>query len=378
MRSFEAPKEFLISVMNELRRHNGDDDVNVKDLYIGNRLFTISLDDWGLSNIISKNNYDVKYKGIANRCTGNIASEIPNWGKMQSCFWSSLVTPPEKKVMGEMVEVINNVIEQSRKGINYTGQTAISIDTNLMYNRLITRLFLERKRFGIDYDNCKDLMVLVSSKSLDELTAPSHKKLDKRYNPDELINCIPNKETAKALFNRPTLRARMSLNGMAEIARLRESFSYYLADDGQQRFRDSDLMDNAIVDEVYGYCRENNIRLSFLTADDSMYTLLMAKNVRHLTVKYPKNIPGKINPGPWLLRELLYDLALTYGGLELEGSSVKISGFWKEKVNKDYIENENILVTVDENSNIGKAILRNDRIRKRFERSDKIDLNRLR
>ena len=382
MRTIPAPKAFLTTVLNELRLEGRHQTIPVKECYNGNTLFTIDLQDWSIGDIICRDEYNVKYRGLANYVQGDLQREIPSWNDFKSCLHSSLVLPPEKGNRKDIGGLINKCIADSRRGLGYTGQTAISLDTNLLYNRLLTRIFMDRERFGIEYDNCRDLMVLISKGCIDEFTHKANKKLSNQADPQRLLDRITDSSLSDSLFNKPTLQARKALNAQSEQYRMREEFSYYEAEvpdvlaNGQDQLT-SDIMDARIVESLSTYSHENRISLSFLTNDDSMSPLLSGKNIRYCIVHYPKEIPKELKPGPWLLRELLYDLSQIYGSLELGTRLMRIDGIWSDKCINDYTEQEMLSLDVDENSPLGKEIIRDHRIMNRFHKSEIINLDKL-
>lgn len=382
MRELQTQKAFLTTVLNELSYDGGYQTLPVKECYTGNTLFTIDLQDWSIGDIISREEYKIKYDGLANRVQGDLKREVPDWNSFRVCLWSSLALPPDKGNRKNIAKLINTCIAESRRGLGYTGQTAISLDTNLLYNRLLTRMFMDRERFGIEYDNCRDLMVLISRGCISEISNKASKKLSGNTNPQELLNLITDSRLSDSLFNKSTLQARKALNAQSEQFRMREAFSYYEADilnppSSVYDNLDSDIMDQRIVRSLSAYSHENRIALSFLTNDDTMSPLLSSENIRYCIVHYPKDVPKKLTPGPWLLRELLYDLSQVYGVLELGAGLLRIEGVWKDKHVDDYTEHEALLLSLDENSSLGREILRDHKIMSRFQRSGVINLDKL-
>ncbi len=254
---------------------------------------------------------------------------------------------------------------------------AISIDSNLAYKRLLSRLFLEKGRFGLEYDNPKDLMVPISKVSVRELSSASNHKLDKQKNPTGFKRSLPGRCFTDHLINRPTLRSVKALNALAEHGNIRDIFTYYEVDEDMPDVFDSGKADEYIVRELSSYFKKGQMDMTFLTADDSMSSLLDGERMDYLIVRYPNEVPSRLTGTPWLVRELLYDLCLNFRCIRFEGTGVSLMSVWDGKTSSDYLD-ERICVNLAEGSRIGEELSRDFRILKRFQDSKTIDLKRLR
>ncbi len=375
MSVFVAGKEFLTAVLNEVCMDERFDRFTVRDEFMGQKLFDVRCSDLRLDNIASRDSMGEARAELLLSIDSAHHQEVPSHDDLRSCFHSSLLLPPQN--IDEVAGAINDAVAASRRRQGFLGQQAVSIDSNLAYKRLLSRLYLERSRFGIEYENPKDLMVTISKVSIRELARASNHKLDRRKDPGGLKRALHGRSFADALPNRPTLRATKALNALAEHGAIRDIFTYYEVDGGMDDVHDSAAADEMIVRELSAHNRPGQLDQVFLTADDSMSSLLDGERMRHAVIKYPKELPSRLDSTPWLLRELLYDLSLLFRCIRIEGTGVSVMGIWPDKASNDY-GNERICIAVEEGSRIGDELRRDHRILQRFHGSEGIDLRRLR
>ncbi len=374
MRSFIVDKDHLIAVMNEVCMDSRFERFTVKEDFYGQRLFDVDCKDMSLNRIADRDDFNAIRSDFMMGVDTMHHSECPGHEHLRSALHSSLVLPPEN--LDEVVDRINESITKSRKRLGFTGQRAVSIDSNLAYKRLLSRLLLERGRFGITEDNPKDLMVTLSKVSIREISSASNSKLDRRRNPGALRRALPGRCFADHLANRPTLRAVSALNALAEHASIRDAFTYYEVDEGMPEVFDSEKADEYIVRELVGHFRKGQMDQTFLTADDSMSSLLYGERMDHIVVRYPKEVPRSLTATPWLVRELLYDLSLSFRCIRIDGTGVSIMGVWDGKTSTDFID-EKVCVAISDGSRIGEHLERDFRILRRMRESELIDLDRV-
>ena len=375
MNSFIVGKDFLTAVINEICMDGRFDRFSVKEDFYDLRLLDVRCSDMGVERIVDRDEFNSARSQVALAVDPRHHTELPGHEDLRSSLHSSLLLPPEN--MDEVVGSINEAITASRRRHQFKGQMAISIDSNLAYKRLLSRLFLEKGRFGLEYDNPKDLMVPISKVSVRELSSASNHKLDKQKNPTGFKRSLPGRCFTDHLINRPTLRSVKALNALAEHGNIRDIFTYYEVDEDMPDVFDSGKADEYIVRELSSYFKKGQMDMTFLTADDSMSSLLDGERMDYLIVRYPNEVPSRLTGTPWLVRELLYDLCLNFRCIRFEGTGVSLMSVWDGKTSSDYLD-ERICVNLAEGSRIGEELSRDFRILKRFQDSKTIDLKRLR
>ncbi|GEM_PF-3185031 len=375
MRSFVAGKDFLTAVLNELCMDGRRDRFTVREDFLGERLFDVRCSDLRLDNIASRESMGEARSQLLLSLDPAHHQEVPSHDDLRHCLHSSLLLPPEN--LGLAVKAVNDAVDASRRRQGFLGQQAVSIDSNLAYKRLLSRLYLERSRFGIEHENPKDLLVTISKVSIRELAKASNHKLDRHRDPGGLKRALRGRPFADALPNRPTLRAAKALNALAEQGAVRDIFTYYEVDGGMGEAGNSADADEMIVRELSAHNRSGQLEQVFLTADDSMSALLDAERMRHVVLRYPKEVPSRLESTPWLLRELLYDLSLVFRSIRIEGSGVSLMGIWPDKSSSDYAD-ERICIATEDGSRIGEELQRDHRILRRFHESELIDMAKLR
>ena len=375
MTSFIVGKDFLTAVINEICMDGRFDRISVKEDFYDLRLLDIRCSNMGIERIIDRDVFDASRSELILKVDPMHHPELPSYEELRSSLHSSLLLPPEN--MDEVVASINGAISASRRRHQFRGQMAISIDSNLAYKRLLSRLFLERGMFGIDYENPKDLMVPISKVSVRELSSASNHKMDKNRNPGGLKRSLQGRCFTDYLINRPILRSVKALNALAEHANIRDIFTYYEVDENMPDVFDSGKADEYIVRELSSYFKKGQMDMTFLTADDAMSSLLDGERMEYLIVRYPREVPPKLTGSPWLVREFLYDLCMNFRCIRFEGTGVSLMSVWDGKSSSDYLD-EKICVNVAEGSRVGEELLRDHCILERFKDSKTIDLNRLR
>ena len=115
---------------------------------------------------------------------------------------------------------------------------------------------------------------------------------------------------------------------------------------------------------IYSYskfAREKEYDVLFITADQDMAFHAQNAEIPVEILTLPFDVPSDADITPWQTTNLLYDLAITFGVIELPEAHVTLFGEWKGKTSSDYT-NENLKLTIDQGARIEEALMRDLKI----------------
>lgn len=374
MNELTVDKRFLTTILNELRLADHTA-VPIHSSVWGRRMLDMDINSWTLHSVIADDAVSAAVNRLLRNSPQDVAKDFPSYADLRECLWSSLVLPPVN--MDEFVTLINRTVKESARGSGFSSQSVISLDSNLSYRRVLSRAFLERERFGINNSRPKDLMVVMSNVSKAEITDVANHKFDRQGDVEALSRCYDDRWLKGSLFNTGPLRTRKALNAYSELAIVRDRFTSFEATGGDAFIRDKEARDQEILKELSRFKSDNQVDMTFVTADDKAMTLVEVARIHGLMLRYPNDIPRRVESTPWLVRELLFDLAIVMRKIDLRGTGVSIAGDWTGKSVDDW-RNERVKVLIEDGSKVGGELIRDHRIIKRMDESDIIDPDRIR
>jgi hypothetical protein len=125
--------------------------------------------------------------------------------------------------------------------------------------------------------------------------------------------------------------------------------------------QDKEERDRIIAKSYSDFEKHRNGEVMLLTADEDMAYHAKNANLLYETLIVPHKVPAKGPILPFCLVNLLYDLAITFGVIRLQGSGITIFGEWKGKGLTHY-SNESLKLIISKESRIKDEFERDLRI----------------
>jgi hypothetical protein len=351
----EASKNFLMAVLNEAMMH-GRNRITVRADLLDMDILRIDLDRRRIRDIASREDFDPVISEIRMKLgNGRMEDDLPGWYDLRDAFWSSLIILPRDFDL--LVDEFRDIERRRLDPYRYPKQMMLAIDTNIAYDRLLTRMTLMEEMCGKRGIDPSKIPVIVPSLVKEEVTRIiGHKYRSNEI--DELERALGTR--LPNLYNCLGRRGRKSANAQAEINIIEEKYSYLSASGG--RFTDDkEQRDLEIVKSVHDLARAQDCQVLFLTADDKAMAHCNAFKVPSRRVRYEYDLPGSIEYDPWMLVELIHDIAINFASIQLRGLGVRIQGAWAGKSICDYTK-ERLCFHIQSGSDISNDLERDHRI----------------
>lgn len=356
-----AHKNFLMAVINEAILHDRPR-VTLKSDMIHCELFEIDCQNARLSRIINRSEMEEKIDRLKQKLTaGSLRQELPDYSDLKDSLQSSLLMPPEN--LHELIKELEDIERRKLDPYRFPRQKLLAIDTNIAYNRLLSRMILLMDGGPLGRINPSSIQIIVPSLVEEEITnSVSHK-----YRPQD-ISALERElryKEAGSYINCLLKRGRKAMNAQTEINILRELYSV-LTVRGGKFLDDKERRDEEIIRTISQHASDQKCDVLFLTADDKARAHAYSARVPSLLLKYPHEVPTSLNFDPWLLPEFLYDLAISFGILSLKGLGVKIQGVWGGK-NADHYLKEMLRFVIEDGSALADHLKRDYNVLKKLK-----------
>jgi len=349
----DADKDFLTVVLNEARMAGKGNIVVHSDL-LDLDLMAVDLERKTVQWVVREGDYDAALSQVTRSLGESLVHDMPTFLDLREALQSSMFLPPTN--LSELLSEIYNMTERKKDPYRFPKQMCFSVDTNLLYRRLFSRLLLAGSACGVRRFDPEKVQVIVPALAEEELSRRVGRKYDRR-DMEELKRALKDRTVVDDLFNCLYKHGRKAMNGQTEVALLKERYNCWSAQGGRfdddKELRDDEML-RSLAEEVY----EQKMEVLFLTNDDKTRAHANAHKVPSLVIGYPYDVPTSLTYDPWLLTELLYDLSLLHISISLKGTGVKVRGEWMGKTVEDY-RNERLRIWAAEDSTIGK-VLRTD------------------
>lgn len=349
----EASKNFIMAVLNEGLIH-GRTRIAVRSDLLDMEIIKLDLEEGRIVWIAEPKDFDPVVSEIKLKI-GNqwLEDDLPSFYDLRDAFQSSLMVKPSE--FGQLIEAMKSVEERKMDPYRFPRQMLLSMDTNIAYNRLFSRMTLLDemcRKGGLDSSL---IPILIPSLVEEEISSSIRSKyssrdiniiekaLSKRL-PGNMINCLGKK-------------GRKAANAQAEIKIIEERYGSISASGGEFK-NDKEERDRDIVRSVAEYCRAQDNDVLFVTADDKARAHCRAFKIPSIGLSYPYDLPKSMDFDPWLLVELLYDLSINFGMISLKGLGIRFQGTWAGKSIEDY-SRERMCFSLEGGSDISRGIKKN-------------------
>ncbi|MFW5953575.1 MAG: hypothetical protein ACOCSJ_05370 [Candidatus Natronoplasma sp.] len=340
-------KEELMIFLNQIEEE-GLSEFEVIEPYFENRLLKVDMKDGeyeaeltGKSDFempISKDEYWDK-------------DEIPGFKEYKECLISSGFVEYEN--WNGFKHWIRSLYESEKDPGLSSESVFLTIDTNLAYYRFISR------KFPLRYDDmtidANDFDYLLSSIVESEI---DHHIRDK-YGDSDLKMMGMHTEIGDIRYefrNRGTLETRKSKFATEELNYLRGELNSARVK-GKGSKTDSERNDILIVESLEEFCWEKNIDVALLSTDRNMGNHAENAEIAFFILEMPHSIPKRKKVDSEIILNLLHDMALMYGVIQIPELSTDLLGIWGGKKD-DHYSSESVKAWVNPGSPVESQLKR--------------------
>lgn len=266
------------------------------------------------------------------------ADELPSFNDLRNCMLSSgfIDYRNEREVATKLLSLKAEALDPNKR----PRPVFVAVDTNVLYDRFLSRhLPLRDEESGMAVD-AHDFRYVLSEIVQMEIDS----KITHKYSKEEI------QALASVLSHRELLREFQNASGRRQrIAKLAmNEMNYLLTELRALRIkgaaaRDKERNDIEIAQSYKQWARNGDYDVLLLTADEDMVSHARTSELMTLQLELPFEVPEHARIDPWRISDLLYDLAVTFGVVTLNGDAVTILGEWGGKSSSDYMA-ENVRV----------------------------------
>lgn len=363
-------KNCLQTILNECLLTNNAK-ITLASTLLDLDLLTVDLDKGEFRSMAGPRDFDPVVSDLQRKLGQDfLAQDVPGHGDLADALRSSLLLPPDN--LNELMKEIKDIEARRRNPYRYPRMRCFAIDTNVAYNRLLTRLPSYGQGCGVvDFDPNSISVVVPDMVEREVSYWVQHK-----YTPKDLevmVRTYGERSEVRSLSNCCLKSGRRALNAQTEINLIRESYATWPVYGGEFDL-DKEKRDREMVKVVGEEMYLQKWDVLFLTADDKFRAHTNAEKVPAFLLRYPKDVPSALPYDPWRFAEFLYDLAINFGIISFKSLGLRVFGDWSGKTVDDF-KQEKIRVIFDDRSALGKALDRDCRIMQRL--SQRFDLNNI-
>jgi hypothetical protein len=364
-------RPFITTILNEGILH-GKTSIAISSPFLGLDLVGLDLSGSGkISFLAGENDFTRAYYQVQTKLGDPLDKEVPSFSDYREALHASLLLPPDN--MPDLMREISTMEKRRNEPSRYPRQPCLALDTNLAYKRLFSRLGLSGDTCGAKGFDPNRIQILVPNLVEKEISD----RVRRKYDAQEL-------SILKRAFGSPQLLDEMSnclhkdgrraMNALAELTAIRSKYSVWDVQGGEWS-QDKEARDAEILGALAKHAREENIDVLFVSTDDKASASAITAKVPILVLRYPNAIPISVPFDPWLVPELIFELAIAFGAISLKGLGVRIMGDWAGKMVDDF-KAEKIKVVGEGNSPLSQALDKDARILARLRKE--IDLSGVR
>lgn len=354
------PKKDLMILLNEIYLSKKKM-FNVKFPFYHLNLFNADLQGYVLSDIITETEFNKARKKHMPK-SDFLEGDLPRYSDFRDCLITSALLPftnldkISKRLIG-LAETIKSPGGRSKP-------LYLALDTNLVYLKFFSRYLPLQGNEEDKNVTALDFRIALCDMVREEIDTNIKNKY-RASNLNKMKDSFGHIQIVDEFYNCSTRKTRIAKSAQNEIKLLFAELEAERA--GADQFsEDKEERDRIIAKSYSKFEKDRNGEVLLLTADEDM--AYHAKNAGLLaeTLILPHDVMSKGNIKPCQLVNLLYDIAITFGVVQLVGTGVTIFGEWKGKGFEDYSQ-EHLKLWIEEDSRIMKDFERDLRIAKRID-----------
>jgi hypothetical protein len=289
-------------------------------------LFKIDLTNYHLNYIVTENRFNEKRRGHIPE-SEFLRADLPRYTDFRDCLLTSTFLPFAnidvlKTRLFDLSETIKGPYGRSKP-------LYLGLDTNLLYFKFFSRYFPMRDSDGEIRVHARDFRVTISDMIKEEIDsnikfkyrASNLTKMKKKFGLTPIVDEFFNASARKTRVAKSAQNELSYILGVLEAERAEATSS---SEDKEER-------DRIIAKSYSNFEKHRNGEVMLLTADEDMAYHAKNANLLYETLLLPHKVPVSGQIPPFCLVDLLYDLAITFGVIRLQGTGITIFGEWKGK-----------------------------------------------
>lgn len=294
-------------------------------------LFTLDINKPEITGIVRPDAFDWARNSRKPLDRAVSADELPSFSDLRNCLLSSGFL--EYKNEAEIAEKLVELRDEARDPNKRPRPVFVAVDTNILYNRFLSRHFPMRDATRGLTVEATDFRYVLSEIVQMEIDS----KITHKYSREEiqaLSGVLSHPELLRDFANasgRRTRIAKLAFNEMnhllTELRALRIKGS---------PVRGKERNDIEIAQSYKHWARGGDYDVFLLTADEDMVNHARTSELMTLQLELPFAVPEHARIDPWKMSDLLYDLAVTFGPVSLDNAGVLLLGEWGGKSSSDY------------------------------------------
>ena len=225
----------------------------------------------------------------------------------------------------EIDNIFSEMLEDYTDPKRHPRSVYIGIDTNIAYYRYITR-FLKHT----------DFRFVISGIVVDEIDSRIHSKYQRGWIAD-MKKFLRAPEFVGEFLNGSTRESRRAKNAMTEVMKIIKEYQGFRIDVHTDE-KDKEVRDRLIIESYRSFAEEMDANVVVLTADKDMVFHCEAQGLPVVFFELPHEIPSKIEASMENIVDFIYDMAVIFGVVELDG--IEIFGEFLGKSADDYYEEQ--------------------------------------
>ncbi len=324
-------------------------------------LFKVDLTKYHLNYIVTENKFNEKRGGHVPE-SDFLRADLPRYTDFRDCLLTSTFLPFTnidvlKTRLFQLSETIKGPYGRSKP-------LYLGLDTNLLFFKFFSRYFPMRDSEGEIRVKARDFRVSISDIVKEEIDsnikykyrASNLTKMKKKFGLTPIVDEFFNASARKTRVAKSAQNELSFIYGVLEAERAEAVLS---SEDKEER-------DRIIAKSYSNFEKHRNGEVMLLTADEDMAYHAKNANLLYETLIVPHKVPVSGPILPFCLVDLLYDLAITFGVIRLQGPGITIFGEWKGKGLTHY-SNEGLKLIISKESRIKDEFERDLRITKKID-----------
>ncbi len=294
-------------------------------------LFTLDIQKPELTSIVRPDKFDWARSPRKPLDRAVSADELPSYSDLRNCLLSSGFL--DYKNQGQIARKLIDLRDESRDPNKRPRPVFVAVDTNILYNRFLSRHFPMSGDSGTSPVEATDFRYVLSEIVQMEIDS----KITHKYSREEiqaLAGVMAHPELLREFANASGRRERVAKLAFNEMNHLLNELKALRIKGTAARGKERN--DIEIAQSYKHWARGGDYDVFLLTADEDMVNHARTSELMTLQLELPFSVPEHSRIDPWKMSDLLYDLAVTFGAVSLDNAGALIFGEWGGKSSSDY------------------------------------------
>lgn len=294
-------------------------------------LFTLDINRPELTHIVRPDAFDWARTSKKPLDRSFSADELPSFSDLRNCLLSSGFL--DYKNEAEIARKLVDLRDEARDPNKRPRPVFVAVDTNILYNRFLSRHFPMRDESRTSSVEATDFRYVLSEIVQIEIDS----KITHKYSRDEiqaLAGVLAHPELLREFANASGRRERVAKLAFNEMNHLLTELKALRIKGSAVRGKERN--DIEIAQSYKHWARGGDYDVFLLTADEDMVNHARTSELMTLQLELPFAVPEHSRIDPWKTSDLLYDLAVTFGAISLDNAGMLLLGEWGGKSSSDY------------------------------------------